>query len=520
MSFQKRSSSGFKFALVFTTGAILAACGGGEVPVDPPTASPLPTDPSASSPTTPGTPGTPPTPESPLPDSSTSQTSSPIKATLQATRTGGVAPLAVLFDATATTTTTPGTDTFRQLSYSFDFGDERGAAWPVSGQPKNQQTGGPIAAHVFDQPGTYTVKVKATDASGASAETTLTINVQSADAAYAGTQTVCVSPSANYTGCPAGALRQTALPSLYHGKRVLLRRGESFGAITITDGNTGVIVGGYGAGALPLVDSVSVGAWRPSTPNFATDITVMDLKVGNGMTQSVGKRVLFYRNELTSQGSKNGIYFGGIKYWAGDDPHRKVAMTEFYQPREIFLVENTVVGSVTGDKYNVFGDGSHIALLGNVMGTSGEHTVRLTSARKAIVAHNELRGISNDGRRHSLKIHSGGMTPYDDRYSVSSYKWISEQVVVSHNVFGHPNSNNQWTVALSPQNNEYTEGLQHFIIANNHFIRTASVVQDLTLGGRDFTIRGNTVSNGESLRQGTGHTGGLPAEWVGPFYTN
>jgi hypothetical protein len=86
-----------------------------------------------------------------------------VTATVTASRVTG-APLAVLFDATGTTNTS-GLDSFRQLNYAFNFGDDRGLVWSVSGLPKNTETSGPVAAHVFDVAGTYTVTVKATNPS-------------------------------------------------------------------------------------------------------------------------------------------------------------------------------------------------------------------------------------------------------------------------------------------------------------------------------------------------------------------
>ena len=120
-------------------------------------------------------------------------------ATLQATRLSGSAPLAVLFDATGTTVSSGNAD--HQSSYEFNFNDDRGLTWAISGQPKNIQRGGPLAAHVFDLPGTYTVRVRAQSSTGMS-EATVTVTVQNPDSAYSGVNTVCVSTSASYSGCP------------------------------------------------------------------------------------------------------------------------------------------------------------------------------------------------------------------------------------------------------------------------------------------------------------------------------
>ena len=64
-------------------------------------------------------------------------------------RTRGVAPLAVFFDASQTTSVSY-PKSFHHLHYAWDFSD------PGSRRP---QATGPVAAHVFESPGTYTVNL-------------------------------------------------------------------------------------------------------------------------------------------------------------------------------------------------------------------------------------------------------------------------------------------------------------------------------------------------------------------------
>src|SRR3990172_2937982 len=78
-----------------------------------------------------------------------------ITPSLESARTSGVAPLAVFFDATGTTAT--GTNhPFHELEYRWDFGDLASGNWRTTGLPKNKAMG-PVAAHVFETPGTYPV---------------------------------------------------------------------------------------------------------------------------------------------------------------------------------------------------------------------------------------------------------------------------------------------------------------------------------------------------------------------------
>nr|WP_259371323.1 PKD domain-containing protein [Caldimonas caldifontis] len=433
--------------------------------------------------------------------------------------------MAVLFDATGTTSSLSGTDTFRQISYSFDFGDNRGESWAFSGQPKNIQVGGPLAAHVFDLPGTYTVRVTTTDAAGTRSQASVTITVHNPDSVYAGTQTLCVSPSANYTGCPAGAAQSTSLPSSYSGRRVLLRRGESFGSINMGHATSNAIVATYGSGAKPRVTSVRIGEGRPSSAIFPDDVTVMDLNVSNGIVQgSSASRLLLYRNDLADSGSTdNQITVGSaLEYWAGSDPYRTVATNQFFNPREIFVVENRVIGSSTNLPHmNFQGSVSRLALLGNEMGTANQHTARLYRLHKSVIAHNALRGRSSDGIRHALKLHSGGLSAYADNYASSGSSWATRYVVIANNIFGDAADNNQWTVAVTPQNGQSVEGIEDVIVENNRYVRGSRTVTDLNITGRRIAYRGNisaTSSSAASVSTGA-HGGALPADWQGPYYS-
>jgi PKD domain len=450
-------------------------------------------------------------------------TISSLAASLVPTRTTGVAPLAVLFDATATSpmSKTNTIDLFRQVKYAFNFGDERGEVWPVSNVSKNVQTGGPIAAHVFTVPGTYDVSVTTTEPLGTISTKTVSITVQDPAVVYAGTKTVCVSAVSDFAGCPTGAAKATSLPNVMNGLRVLLHTGESFGDINLQDGNTGVTVSSYGTGAKPTVATVGVGSWRPATTNFANDITVMNLNVAGNVTQSIGSRVLFYRNTLTSTNPNNsGLYFGNIGYWAGGDPYRQVPASAFQHAREIFVVENSITSTPSGAIIGIYGDGANVAVLGNTLGSFQQHNMRLVKTYRSIVAHNELRGVSADGIRHALKVHSGGLTPYNPSYSVSGDSWATRDLVIANNKFGSAGDNNPWTVAICPQNDQVAEGVERVMINNNTFVKGGATVQSLSLGGRLMTYRDNAVVGTTSLSEGTCHVGGLPADWNGPYFSN
>ena len=145
------------------------------------------------------------------------------------TRSSGVAPLVVFFDAYGEPYPDPnepgappgadpltpctqgvGSDPcqpFHDLHYDWDFGDTEAGTWAITGRSKNHATGA-IAAHVYDQPGSYQVTVAVRNSFGESGTAVAqTIIVLDPEAAYSGT-TLCVSRDTDFTGCPVAAAFQ------------------------------------------------------------------------------------------------------------------------------------------------------------------------------------------------------------------------------------------------------------------------------------------------------------------------
>lgn len=450
-----------------------------------------------------------------------------MQARLAASRIIGPAPLAVHFDATGTTISSAnGAHPFHHVRYEFDFGDARGQTWPISGLSRNTQTGGPIAAHVYDLPGTYTVRVRARDHSGGVSETTLNITVQDPDSTYAGTRTVCVSTSGLFAGCPAGAAQQNALPdsASYSGRRVLLRRGESFGAIHIPHGASNVQIGAFGSGAAkPTVARVGIGTIQPNSSAFPSDISVSDLSIAGGIElYATASRLLFYRNDLGTQGAGLTAQInldGALAYIA---QHHSLPRDQYHQPREIFVVENRAHGSTANPLVNMIGVGSRFVIMGNDMGTAQQHTVRIYAMHKGFIAHNALRGRSSDGIRVALKLHSGGLGAYHDNYAISGDSWATRQVVIANNRMGDTTDNNSFTGGASPENNgaQSAQGLEDVVLENNIFFRGPNTNTEFIMMGRRMTTRGNTRADGgtPNINQFNNSYQLLPADWNGPYF--
>ena len=83
---------------------------------------------------------------------------------------------------------------FHDLEYSWYFGDTGNDYWAiekdsVSRRSKNTDKG-PVAAHVYENPGTYTVTLIVRDETGIISNEQLSIIVDDPDTVYSGTDTM------------------------------------------------------------------------------------------------------------------------------------------------------------------------------------------------------------------------------------------------------------------------------------------------------------------------------------------
>ena len=292
---------------------------------------------------------------------------------LVASRTSGPAPLAVHFDATGTTsslTTIP----FHEATYAFEFGDPDAGMWALTGADKNSQVGGPLAAHVFDTPGTYTVSVAASFA-GETSTTSVEIEVTDPAAQWPGAATIAVSGVGDFRGAPRGAELRTTLPRSFAGKRVLLRRGETFSSIGLPGDSDDVQLATFGDGPKPVVASVSLGG-NAEVAEWPDDVTIMDLDITSGFSISVtGSRVPLYRCDIdTPSNAEAQVDVGsGFGYYVANG---SLPVSAYAWPREVFLVDNVIEGDTDGDNTPnlvVMGYFMRSAILGNVINQATEH---------------------------------------------------------------------------------------------------------------------------------------------------
>ncbi len=301
----------------------------------------------------------------------------------------GVAPLAVFFDASQTTSA----DTikpFHHLSYEWDFSDPEAGVW--QNEKSKAVDTHPIAAHVFIKPGTYQVKLTVKYRNSDTAVYTTIIQVDDPDVHYFGKKTVCFSNDGDFAGCPTDAKRVKTNSfdkvDSYDGndKRLLLRAGHVFRTVgPVTIGGKNATLSVFGEGAKPQItcshscikissDVRVVGIRWSSTGRDGADLVIPNRRVENA---------LFMNNEAVPGTFDGAVIFpGNALDRAGLDLHDG-----------LFFVENNFVDFGFGSSA-VFVASKRLVFLGNHIEDSkeGEHIIRGQHIEKGLFAHNWLGG--------------------------------------------------------------------------------------------------------------------------------
>lgn len=412
-------------------------------------------------------------------------------------RTGGVAPLAVFFDAIDDVTTSGAAPTFAWSSgvfqpadregamYAWDFGDPGAGTWSTTGLSRNAATGF-TAAHVFEAPGTYVVRLTLADAGGAVRSYAQTITVADPATVFASTtRYVAGHGSDGNPGTQAApyATLGKAMADVASGaaKRVLLRRGDTFTAPTayaITSPGPGLI-GAYGSGDRPVLNVTYTGELSVFSPRGAgADWRVMDLELrGPGTdhpTGSVGPPaetaatdVLALRLKLTAD--TWGVSLGWGDWWPGNPAG--------YQLSDgMFVVE---CEAPNAGSYAYYVGARRLALLGNVGSDSQRtHVARMWLGHKAVVSNNHF--LRCQAQRHELKIHGA---PADGRPDT---RWIT----ITDNRFD-ASAVSQWSLAIGPQDNASDEAISHVLIERNRFSSGAASANSIEVNASYSMIRNN-----------------------------
>ncbi len=430
---------------------------------------------------------------------------------LKASRISGPAPLAVQFSAIETTHADNSLDTFRELGYHFTFNDPTSGLWKHSGEPKNSQIGGPIASHIFETAGKYTVKVRAQDSKGNFSDESIVITVTPTNEVYVGANTVVISNNIDTTGAPDGAIlltNQTNWPQWESGKRYLLMSGQnftSFGSINLKQVQD-VQIGKNGSGLNPIVGEINIERGPPSITNWAARIAVLDLDSQAINIPNSAEDIYIIRGTNTS------FYVGDtVEHYVINGTSSQSDSMRY--PWNIFMYEATNTAPTTGFNSWVLSTGFN--MLGTELANPSQHNIRPRYAVNTFIGHNLFYNAGS--AQHNIKLHSGGILPNENEIlTKNSINSASRWIVVANNTLGDGSTqNNPWSITFDPQNPQSEEGIQDVIVENNVF--NFDYVVETVFGGRRLTERGNTSIG--IYRAITGqNVNALPPSWDGPYY--
>jgi hypothetical protein len=455
-----------------------------------------------------------------------------------ASRFTGVAPLAVVFDATGTTATAT-VRPFHDLEYRWTFGDAAGS--PVKGttwangsrqgvSSRNTATGA-VAAHIFETPGTYVVNLVVDDGTNTVSNSCVQIAVQDPDVVFAGAKTVCIANSmatAGVGGCPIGAATpvgtadfDAALASCTTGKRCLFKGGvdtyvssatgqiSSAGAITLGSyGGTAAITSTNISGVIALFNSA------------VNDLRIMDLDIAGSGPADTGLCVTVGATPTNVTILRMGCHdIGkGIIIASGANITGSVI-----QDSHIYNI-HAVAGGV-----GIFGWAINSAFLGNLIGPFGataEHNVRLQPGQRVAISNNTITTPGTSGKQ-LLTVRALEHTP--SAIDMTAYSAPDTQYIyVSDNrLIGGAASVQMFEVgpASIGQNNWISD-----VIADRNWIEFGSVTQNgLYLEAVRVTGRNNICNATGGAPGGAGrvcfsinrgNTAGAPVPDGNNFYNN
>jgi hypothetical protein len=425
-----------------------------------------------------------------------------------ASRTSGVAPLAVFFDALdpASGIVQPGDGDHAAWHYFWDFGDPASGSWTSNGQSRNEATGY-VAAHVYDQPGAYLVTLTVESPAGEQYEYRQLITVDD-PAVIPGWKTYYV--AANGADTNDGRTTSTpfrtfskAMSVVGTNRAVRFRRGDTFTApfsVTLSADGPGLI-GAYGDPALPrpviLCGSLSY-AFRPLKPHWRIqDLEMRGDARGNmyncAIDGGAGATTYLLLERLKVQGFYTPIL---TTYYPVPIAHDHV-----------FLVDCEIFG--TANK-GCFLGGTRQVVLGNHIHDNDSHLVRLWHARKAIISENRLMD-PKDPAGAVIKLHNATEVP-----NLPEGRWV---VIADNIIRGHT-----WAVTIGTQGAWANETVRDVVVERNFVDANPTTLIGIRISGQNVLARNNigdlTGASGEAKLVGVTRWGIEPPPTGARLFNN
>jgi len=412
---------------------------------------------------------------------------STITPNIAASRTSGTAPLAVYFDASATTAATLTSLPFHELLYIWDFGDTTGTYWAYgakAGAADKNIAYGPQAAHVFETSGTKTVTLTVIHYSSGGVlstnTTTQNITVTAESTTYPAANTYYIDsaalPVAGSGGVPSGANviqtgdMATATAARTTANRMFfLKRGGTYNfASSYTVQKQGIRIRAYGSGAAPKItfSNAGDGFVLYDSTNDASDFQWHDCQF-DGVSTSAGPGN--WKLPIASQTSLGGSLKNILLMNCEATVNGSIASVSAVDG--LFVVSCNLHDLSGGNgNVGVYSQyGSRLVVLGsNITNCSGiEHNIRSQGCDRVVVSNNTLSVPQNGKQMTTIR----GYSQQASGGSIGAWSGIwSEKIVISDNSYDGGASYVGLCVEFAPQNAGAYERIREIICERNLFI--------------------------------------------------
>jgi len=354
--------------------------------------------------------------------------------------------------------------------FDWNFGD--------GGSKYNNLTGF-NAAHIFNNPGTYTITLTLTNANGNTAVATqqVTVAADNRRVIYVDAQGNDANDGSSPASAVSGVSRIEQL--LADNVKVEFQRGDTFmyaSGIDVSFNN--VEFTAYGQGAAPILKGTSMGS-----DIIAASTNTQNMKVDGLTFDSV------FTSD-TNQGPPFGVSAAGQNITVVDNTFLNVgyAVTANRAPTGL-MVQDNIAPLITGIRgYFVWMQGQDVVILGNtVANVTREHVVRMHDMTRVLVAQNNFTNLDRqsvdpgDYAKGTVVVHNG------------SYVYVA-----NNNVTGGP-------IGLGPlggtdgmKGDYMTQRTSWSVVEGNIFNQTQVV---LNHGTENAVVRDNVINrnNGEAI---------------------
>ena len=402
----------------------------------------------------------------------------------------GVAPLSVFFGIKEITPDTSEdrenfyNPAFENYSILWDFDDVNSGVFTSTAQSRNSSYG-PLAVHIFDNPGVYHVTVKAIQPDGTTINSEKIITVTNPDIVFSGDNTICFDPDGDFSESPPGSINivtnsfDAAFPYIQKGKRILFHRGKTFTSSSqfSLDSEGPGHIGAYGSGEKPLIISSNTGYlfYFTSMNNATKDWRIADLQfqktTGRVFDSGLNiKELLLYRLDFNNQ--------QGELFFSTDT-------TDYFKtpPHEMITIAECTFNHFN-NSFELYCGGNYISLIGNTISDDNNAAeIVFTYLNKGLIQHNIINSSgANNGTLAIFANTSIKTTQFSNDQRISSHIIISDNVITS-------NARN--IITLSPGDNISYEIIQNCLIENNHIVSRSYTNNLISINGKNITVRNN-----------------------------